>query len=238
MNFILDFLFPKRCVGCNKIGEYFCSNCILEIRQGELICPFCERASIGGATHPVCIRKYGLDGLWSLGAYQGLLRAAIQKLKYKWVTDLASNLNDLTLEYWAKHSPFILDQIKKDKGKSWVVTAVPLHSSRKNWRGFNQSELLGRILASKVGLEYMETLKRIKNTKPQVKLKSYQRKQNIKNAFVLTMSGEQSSSLNKPLTMNCLLIDDVWTTGATLKECCYVLKKGGIKTVWAMTIAR
>lgn len=228
---LLDLLFPKTCIGCGRFGKYFCSNCVLEIKQTDLVCPFCERPNLGGVVHKVCQRKYGLDGLWSLGIYEGNLRRAIQKLKYKWVFEVAKELVGITLEYWAKNSPLILEKIKKDQGKTWIVTSVPLYKSRQNWRGFNQSELLARLFADKLGLKYETTLKRIRNTTPQMKLHASERKQNIKNAFVLSRS-------HLPPATSILLIDDVWTTGSTLKECCYVLKKTGVKNIWALTIAR
>lgn len=227
---LLDILFPKTCVGCNKFGAYFCADCTSEIKQSELVCPFCERASLGGVVHKVCQRRFGLDGLWSLGIYEGNLKKAIQKLKYKWVSSIADDLIDITIEYWSKNSPILLERIKKDKGKSWVVTSVPLHPSRQKWRGFNQSELLAKLFAEKLGLKYETLLKRIRNTKPQMKLLAHERKSNIKNAFSL-------SSDHSVLTTNILLIDDVWTTGSTLKECCFVLKRNGAKKVWALTIA-
>lgn len=230
---ILDLLFPKKCAGCGSTGSYLCINCVKEIKQTDLVCPFCERPSLGGVVHSVCKRRFGLDGLWSLGVYGGPLRIAIQKLKYKWVSEVARELVDVTVEYWAKNSPLLLDRIKKDQGKSWIISAVPLHQARQKWRGFNQSELLAKLLASKLGLKYADSLKRIRNTKPQMKLLAAERKQNIKNAFSLLPVMN-----NEPITQNVLLIDDVWTTGSTLKECCYILKRGGIKQVWALTIAR
>lgn len=228
---ILDLLFPKRCVGCNKTGSYFCSLCISDIKQTELVCPFCERLSIGGATHPICKRKYGLDGLWSLGIYQKPLKNAIQKLKYSWIEELANTLVNITIEYWAKKGTFLLDQIKKDKGKNWIVVPVPLHKRRQNSRGFNQAELIAKNFGSKLNIEVVNALLRTKNTKPQVSQDAYSRKQNIKNAF---------SYNTKYLVRNTnvLLVDDVWTTGSTLRECAYILKRGGAKTVWALTIAR
>ncbi len=228
---ILDFIFPKRCVGFKRVGSYFFDKCISDIPQTDLVCPFCERLAIGGQVHPVCIRKYGLDGLWSLGIYKPPLKTAIQKLKYKWVKELASILVDITIEYWAKKGTFLLDLIKKDRGKNWIITSVPLHWSRKNWRGFNQSELIGKLFAQRLGLKYEETLKRIRKTKPQVKLAANKRKENVKGAFILSMNHEL-------LTHNLILVDDVWTTGSTLKECCYILKRGGAKKVWALTLAR
>ena len=232
MNLILDILFPKKCVGCGKFDTYFCQSCIANIKQMDLVCPRCEHAAIGGQTHPICRRRFGLDGLWSLGVYQDPLRKAIQQLKYRWVSQLADVLVDITLEYWAKYQPFILDQIKKDRGVGWLVIPVPLYWWRENSRGFNQSSLIGQSLSKKLGLDYSEGLKRIRFTRSQTKLKRKQRRENIKDAFEIT----------KPYTLNpipyVLLIDDVWTTGSTLRECCYVLKRAGAKKVWAITLAR
>lgn len=232
VNFIFDRIFyPKVCVGCGRIGKYLCADCVGAITQTDLVCPECERRAFGGATHPLCKRKLGMDGLWSLGIYKNPLKKAIQKLKYRYVREMAEELLDITLEYWAKYQPQILEEIKKDRGENWVVVPVPLHPKRENWRGFNQSALLGKKLAEKMGLDYAEPLKRIKNTTPQAKLTGFYRQSNIKNAFILP-------STSRPLPSNILLIDDVWTTGSTLKECAKVLKRAGAGKVWALTIAR
>ena len=232
-NFFLDILFPKKCTGCGKDGGYFCGDCVSNILQIDLICPQCTNLSIGGLTHPSCEREFSLDGLWSLGIYQGSLRKAIQKLKYEpaLVKDFAPVLVDIFIEYWVKYQPFIYEEIKKNS-QGWMIAAVPLHWYRGNKRGFNQSKLIGQLLSKKLGLDYCDGLKRIRYTTPQVKLKRKDRKANIKNAFEIT----------KPYTLNpkpfVLLIDDVWTTGSTLRECCKVLKKAGAKKVWALTLAR
>lgn len=231
---ILDLFFPKICAGCGKVGSYLCLNCSKNILQTDLVCPNCERPAIGGKTHPLCRRKYGLDGLWSLGIYRDPLRKIIQKLKYRFVQEEAEVLVDLMLNYWAKYSPQLLIEIKKDQGVGWVIVPVPLHPKRQKWRGFNQAEAIGQILSKKIGLDCCNYLKRVRFTKPQVGLKSHERRKNIKNAFALT----NHFSLSTLHSMSILLIDDVWTTGATLKECCFVLKRAGAKKVWAITIAR
>jgi len=186
--------------------------------------------AIGGAVHPLCNKRYSLDGLWSLGVYKDSLRSAIQKLKYRFVADTAEELVDLMVNYWAKYTPQFFEEIKREGPEKWVIVPVPLHPKRQRFRGFNQSALLGKILALKMGLRYEEVLKRIKYTKPQVGLKGWERKKNISGSFSLTKSSV--------LGPNVLLFDDVWTTGSTLKECCYVLKRGGAKKVWAITLAR
>ena len=232
MNFLLDLFFPKKCVGCRKEGSYFCLDCISNIKQIDLVCPKCDRLALGGQIHPFCKKRFGLDGLWSLGVYQNPLREAIKQLKYGKVSAAAPVLVDILIEYWARFQPFVLDQIKKDKGIGWVVIPVPLHWWKENDRGFNQSSLLGQMLSKSLGLDYCEGLKRIRYTKSQVKLKGKDRYQNIKDAFAISPNYELT-------TMNSvLLIDDVWTTGSTMKECCYVLKRAGAKQVWAVTLAR
>lgn len=229
MNLILDLLFPKKCVGCKKKGSYFCQDCVNGILQTDLFCPKCGNRSVGGLTHPHCERTFGLDGLWSLGLYQGPLKKAIQRLKYEpLVRDFASPLAEIITKYWQQYEPIIWDLIKKEN--SWVIIPVPLHWYRENSRGFNQVALIGQLLSKKLNLAYCNGLKRIRYTSSQVKLKRAQRKENIKDAFEINCS---------LLPKTCvLLIDDVWTTGSTLKECCYILKRNGAKKVWALTLAR
>lgn len=191
----------------------------------------CERASLGGVTHPVCRRKYGLDGLWSLGVYEGVLKIAIHKMKYRFVKEIAANLATVVLIYWAQKGTLLLDQITKLAGTQWVIVPVPLHKYRKNWRGFNQAEEMGTVLGKSLGILCVNALVRVKNTKPQFELKSNERRSNIKNAFAVAKNFTVA-----PVTY--ILIDDVWTTGSTLKECAFILKKAGAKSVWALTIAR
>lgn len=192
----------------------------------------CQKSAVGGQTHPICVRKYGLNGLWSLGLYKNPLREAIIQFKYKYVRELSKVLVDILVEYWAKNTPFLLDQIKKSQGKGWVVVPVPLHNYRKNWRGFNQSEVLAQDLAKRLGLKYAPILKRIHYTIPQAKLKGSERRKNIKNIFAV-----DSHYTLDPIPYT-LIVDDVWTTGSTLKECCFELKRSGASVVWALTLVR
>lgn len=204
-----------------------------DILQTDLICPQCGNLSIGGLTHPGCERTFSLDGLWSLGIYAGPLKKAIQRLKYEpaLVRDFAPVLADIIVYYWKKYSPHLFDLVRKNKNQ-WVVVPVPLHWFRENKRGFNQAKLLGQILSKKLGLVYCEALKRTRYTRSQVKLKGEQRRKNIYGAFAI------SSNYTLDAKPYVLLIDDVWTTGSTMRECCYELKRAGAQKVWAMTLAR
>lgn len=229
MSFWLDFLYPKKCLSCQAIGSYLCLNCQQTIVRSELVCPKCQKTSTGGQVHPVCKREFGLDGLWSLGAYQDPLRLTIKKLKYSHITELADILANIILKYWVKYQPLIIKMIKKDQAEEWLVVPVPLHWYRANWRGFNQSSLIAKKLANGLGLEYTEVIIKTRHTSPQASLKGWNRRQNVKGVFSLKSKYSMEDS-------SVLLVDDVWTTGSTLKECCNLLKENGVKQVWALTI--
>ena len=231
LGFVLDVLFPKKCIGCSKEGSYFCLSCEARIFHPNLICPKCKNISPNGQTHDKCQEKVTLDGLWSLGIYKNPLKNAILQLKYKYTKEITQNLVDVLIKYWENSKPFIYQQIIKDKGIGWIIVPVPLYWYRANSRGFNQSSLIGQSLSRKLSLEYCEGLRRIRSTKSQVSIKGKDRYQNMKNAF----SRNTKYSVQEK---NILLIDDVWTTGSTMKECCIVLKKAGAKKVWAITLAR
>lgn len=218
---LLDFIFPRTCAGCGSIGAYLCSNCIGKIESfGTQICPVCTKPSIFGVTHPKCSTKLSLDGLHSFVYYKAPVTKALYRLKYKFVkdfaTDLVSNIK-LTL-------PNFLE--------SYTLITVPLHKRRENWRGFDHTEELARTISEKLNLIYESgVLKRKKPTKSQVGLSKMARAENVRYAF-------EVFDKNKVFDKNFLVFDDVWTSGATLKNCGYSLKRAGAKSVWGLTLAR
>jgi ComF family protein len=208
----LDFLFPRRCLGCGKVGSYFCPDCLnLVLLKDEQVCPICGKASLGGATHQFCRRPLGLDGLTSIFAYKGMIAKAIKKLKYKFVRDLAEEVVELFLSFCGEEKLFS-DFCRLP---NVVLVPIPLHPRRLRWRGFNQAELLGELIAKNLGIKFTpDLLIRVKNTEPQVKLDKDQRQINIRRAFALNKN-LQFDNLG---ICNFVLFDDVWTTGATLKK--------------------
>lgn len=229
----LDLLFPKTCLGCDKKGKYFCPSCASKIKLIEKqICPVCEHFSFFGQTHHFCQMKWSLDGLISLFTYEGIVRKAIHQLKFKYVTDLTEELfqiiNDSLdkSDHFSLMKRFILD-------KKPTVIPVPLFWYKENYRGFNQAEIFGKKLAQNWGLEFKkDILIRSKFTQPQFGLDKKERKKNIENAFSV------SPNILISLYPNILLVDDIWTTGATLKACGSLLKRAGVKEVWGLTLAR
>jgi len=109
---------------------------------------------------------------------------------------------------------------------------VPLHLKRLRQRGFNQAILLGEIFAKKWGTPLSRNnLQRIRWTEPQVNLGAHERAVNVKGAFAVDSVKELSGK-------RILLVDDVYTTGSTVKECCRVLLKAGAAEVAVLTVAR
>lgn len=218
---LLDFLFPKRCVSCGNLGSYICRDCYSKIEFIDRpVCPVCERQAIGGRTHPGCKKSGGLDGLVVASRYRGPIREAIKQLKYRFSYDLADLLIDLlTGQIW-----------RFDLPGSYILVPVPLHLKRKNWRGFNQAELLAGKMAKKFKVEYLEILVRSRETKPQVGLMKEERIDNVRSAFAVV-------NKNLILGKNIILVDDVFTSGSTMREACKVLKKAGAGEVWAMAVA-
>lgn len=226
---VLDFLFPKYCVNCKKLGSYLCDNCFAFISFDEgNVCLVCNKASINGLTHPVCRRSYIIDGVFSALLYKTTVKKLVYSFKYKpYVSDLANLMADLFYEGIIQKEQFM-----KFLDKKPVFTSIPLHSSKLKSRGYNHANILGLNLAKKFNLEHKEMLIRVKKTTSQFGLDRKQRQKNIRNAFDLA----PNISISKH--PNILLVDDILTTGTTMLEAAKVLKKGGAKAVFGLALAR
>jgi len=225
---LLDLLFPRRCVGCGKIGKYFCQKCSLSIRPiTQFICPICGRSAISGITHPGCQTLYTLDGLTSFFHYGGTIRQAVKLLKYRFASDLTEEFIDLI----PSNS---LNQLTKLLTNKASLVPIPLHPSRLRFRGFNQAEVLGRFLAKRMNISFVkDILKRVKKSKPQVEMKD--RKKRLSNMEgVFNVNNLTMRQFNN---VTILLFDDVFTTGATLRSAANTLKRAGAKKIWGITLA-
>ena len=223
---IIDLIFPKRCLQCGKGGVYICPKCLEKVHNPKLFCLECLRPSIDGATHIRCKRPYSIDFAYSPFRYEEVIRNAILRLKYSFASDIKNELSNVFCER-IKSDIFILP-------KQAVITPIPLHRLRQNWRGFNQSQELARTVAEEFNWEYHpDILVRKKLSKPQIELKGRQRKENIRGAFGLNSKYKSLVKSWRPL----IIFDDVLTTGSTIKEAGKVLKKAGARVVWGLTIA-
>lgn len=224
---ILDIVFPKTCLGCKASGRYVCRECVGKVSHSNLICPRCDKPSIDGATHIRCKKPQGLDGLTSVWGYRGVVRKSLLGLKYKFAKEISEELADYITQYLKNE----ITALPKDA----VSIPIPLHRRRKNWRGFNQVEVVGGLLAEKMGWRFeSELLIRKVSKRPQTDLKREERRSNVRGVF----SVDKKTHLPSTNYQSLILLDDVYTTGSTLKEACKVLKRNGAKKVWGLTIAR
>ncbi len=219
---LLDLLFPARCVSCYRIGESLCSHCRSQIQF--VTPPFCPRCSHPLKSHaeacPNC-RAYPLHltHVRAVGFHEGALREAIHALKYKRRTDVAVPLAAL-----------LQRQLLRTEQDVDLITAVPLHPDRQRQRGYNQAEILARELAPRVGLPYLDGMKRIRPTADQIGLDVAMRHENVRAAF----AADQTAFRGR----HVLIVDDVCTTGATLDACAVALLAQGASRIYGLTVAR
>jgi ComF family protein len=215
---ILDVIFPKLCVGCRKEEEYICDTCQRKLIIPTQICPMCSKPSLDGWTHPKCRKVFGMERLIIGLSYHGMVQQCLKKVKYKSAWDVLSFLYSLT---------------NFGELGTCVVTSVPMWRQKERERGFNQAEILAELTAKNYKGTNLVILKRIKETKPMYGLKKEDRLENIAGAFSVNTSLAGLQGLTR-----IILVDDVWTTGATMRECAYILKRAGIAEVWGVTLAK
>lgn len=225
--FVLDTLFPITCLSCGQEGAFICSDCKSLLKKLEhQRCIVCQKPTPFGLTHPGCLTPHGADGLISFYDYHDPKVAQILiKGKYSFLPDVYKVLGKILANKIKSDCPYILNSI---------LVPIPLHHSRKRWRGFNQAEVLCHTIAKELNLETANVLRRNKITKTQKNLKKEERIKNIREAFILSPN-LQSFNLK---SLNCILVDDVTTTGATLQEAAKVLKRNGASRVICLTVAR
>ena len=152
--------------------------------------------------------------------YDGVVKKAIWQYKYSRFEDMAEMMAES-----------IAAMLKNQKVKSDYVSYIPLHRTKKKKRGFDQVERLAQAVAVEMELTPLRTLKRVRRTKTQAKLTAENRKQNVKNAFECDMNTnvEKKSAI--------ILLDDMYTTGATMAAAAGSLKAAGYTRIIPVTFA-
>lgn len=226
---LLDLLFPKHCVVCKHFGEYLCTDCFAKVSfDVGRICLVCNNPAIDGITHPVCQSKYSIDGAMASVTYKGVIKKLVYQFKYQpYLTDLQFLLTDLLYEGLIQQ-----ELLHKVLQSECVLVPIPLHPDRLRQRGYNHAQILSRNLGKRINLNTIPLLKRQKKTLTQAELNKEERAGNIKNAFV-----SDEKHLKLLAGKHVLLVDDIITSGATMKEAAKVLKKNGIEKVWGIALA-
>jgi ComF family protein len=230
---ILDLLFPPRCQCCEEFSsDLICAECRETITRIEP--PFCETcgrpfdsAAQAARTCGDCrLAHFRFDLARAVGTHTEALRRAIIAFKFHGRTRLRDPLAGMLTEYLrSPHTDLDPDAVD-------VVVPVPLHDARLRWRGYNQSALLAGAVGGAIGKPVRcDLLVRQRETEPQIDLTPAQRRDNVRGAFAAPRSFAVRDR-------RVLLIDDVFTTGATLSECARVLKRAGATRVIALTLSR
>jgi ComF family protein len=226
---LLDLILPRACAGCGALlreptAVGLCARCMLGIIP--IVPPFCSccalpYATAGGENHLCerCLRDPPpFTTVHAVGLFDEELRQLIHSFKYDGRFQLDQALGRL------------LVQVLPAVGTFDLLVPVPLHPSRLRERSYNQALLLARILARRTGKKVLpRLLRRIRATPPQQGLTAEARRRNLQGAFALQgeLAGER-----------VLLVDDVLTTGATVRECSRVLLDGGAADVRVAVLAR
>ncbi len=215
-NLALDIFFPPLCLNCKVYLD--------DIAKLNLLCEKCFTG----------IRIYNFPSritpdftLLAAGAYEDrALRTLIHYFKYERFLSAQKPLGEMLI----KHLEFV-----KPLFAGAIVTAIPLHPKRLRGRGFNQSELIAARAAEYFGLEFAtNVLKRVKNNRPQMELPDHEkRRRNIKNSFEVP---ETMRDYIKDKTF--LLVDDVYTSGATMREAIRTMRRAGAAKVIGAVIAK
>jgi len=203
---ISEFNFSQILRECRKVGDYACPNCFSFISfDVSMICLVCNRPSIDGLTHPGCKGKYTIDGAFCAVSYKGIIKKLIYNFKYKpYIADLKKFLTELFYESIIQQEIF-----QKVLKFSPVLVPILLSPKRLRKKRYNHAKLLAEGLSQNLNLKLSDILQRTRETKSQFGLKLKERKENVKDVFVLNT---KYSILNA----NVFLVDDILTTGSTL----------------------
>ena len=186
-------------------------------KEGKYIC---EKCGLFLSEAPSVFMTNGLEELVSAWEYEGLIKKIILKIKYDGMFDAIDELAEKAFEIREPYVP-----------EDTTITFVPMSRKKEMQRKFNQAELIAKKVGEITGREVLPLLEKIKDTPSQTELNKEERIENVKGAFC-------SMSDIKQTWENVLLVDDVWTSGATMQECCRILKRSGVKRVWGFTLAR
>ena len=222
-NKLTDLLFPTVCAACGKLGPIICSDCLKKFSEidgtGCMRCGYpMEETRV---SCKLCrVENFNLRQARACFSYSEPLKTVIQRYNYDGLFSLARPLGELMAHKWPEWA-----QIPD------IIVPIPLHARRQRSRGFNQAQLLAHRLGYSNDIEVTDqVLRRVRNTRPQVEISLLERKENVWGAF----AAEPGVLKGK----NILLLDDVFTSGATMTSAAGTLLEAGAKNVSAYCLAR
>lgn len=215
---LLDLVFPPTCVGCGRVGRWICEACWGRVPwDADGSCQLCGRPWLSSSCAHCGRVPTSLDATIAVARFDGVAREAVHALKYHGHHAISSLLGRLM----AAAMPAL---------EISVVTPVPLHRSRRRQRGYDQAALLARHVARALDVPLdAGLLTRTRATQDQVGLDGEARRLNLDGAFTAEsrVAGE-----------DVLLIDDVFTTGATMETAAACLREMGARRVVGLAFAQ
>ncbi|NLJ58688.1 MAG: ComF family protein [Tissierellia bacterium] len=232
----LELLYPEKntCFICNIYSEsikdrYICETCHKKFKVPEPpLCSKCSRPISYASFNKLCIDCNTYERSFEISKspflYEGVVKDSIYNYKYHNKPYYYRLFGKCLLNYMEENNYIQFD----------YITSVPLHKSKLRTRGYNQAELIGKYLSDNLSIPYVDALKRIKKTTKQSQQSRASRRKNIKNAFAIKNPHKNNIIKNSSV----LLVDDVYTTGATAQECSKALLNYEVSKVYVVTIAR
>jgi ComF family protein len=226
---LLDIFFPPLCLVCHTSlpeasrEERLCAGCLESITvKTTLTCPLCGARL---AENKKTCHENARYRLAAASSYENeTVKHLVWQLKYQHQTAAASALSSILKRYLAS--------LKLDL-QAYTLIPLPLHPSRERTRGFNQSALIATHLGKTSGLPVEHrALVRVKNTPPQAETKDFkERITNIAGSFAVERPELVAGK-------NIILLDDVFTSGATIGEAVHTLKRAGARRIIALVVAK
>lgn len=232
-NFLTEierYLLPSHCAVCGKNGPVLCPGCRARIPKLKPACPACGQKNVLGLFCPACKLKhthYHFDGVFAYGAYEKSgLKPALSALKYQGAQTIGLMLGKMLGKQlaigWRKIPTFLATQTP-------IIIPMPLHARRHRERGYNQALLIAQGVAATTGWPINTNLKRLSYQSPSAQA-TYQARAKQKKLFYCA-----PTDFNNKIA---ILVDDVFTTGATAQAASLALKQAGVKTILMATIAQ
>ncbi len=199
-------------------------DCLLCDRPSrEAMCPACQRQLQRYQRRTPGEFWQGELPLWVWGRYSGRLRQAIASLKYDQKPELARSLGIWLAASWQPAPPV---------AQRPVLVPIPMHAAKQQERGFNQAELIARSFSHYTGLRLAQGLQRVRATDAMFGLRPAERDRNVANAFQLAADFRR-----RPPRQPVLLVDDIYTTGATARAAARTLTQAGITVAGLAAVA-
>lgn len=216
---LISYIAPHECLACGLEGALLCSVCLPLLPEIQPQCYRCYRTTNGNKTCASCRRGSPLECVWIRSSYDGFAEALVRSLKFNRALMAADTI-----------AASLANQFISAFPKNGVIVPIPTASGRVRQRGYDQSVLIAKALSRKTKLPYSSMLLRRGQQRQTGSSRSHRLMQ-LQDAFQI----KQHKILT---TKEVILVDDVFTTGATLEAAARTIKQAKAKKVHALVFAR